>query len=108
MIKFSSPFYDVLKSIAQVWLPALGTLYFTVASIWGFHDTTQVIGSIGALDTFLGAVLAISSSGFSPVTDGNLVVDKSHPIKDLYSLELTTPISEIAGKSVITLEVKPS
>jgi hypothetical protein len=107
MIKFSSPLYNVLKSIAQVWLPAIGTLYFALSGIWGFHDATQVVGSITAFDTFLGVVLAVSSATYSAPTDGKLVADTSSPLKDVYSLELNAPVSALAGKSSITLDVIP-
>lgn len=54
--------YDLLKTIAQIWLPALGTLYFTLAGIWGLPCAEQVVGTITAVDTFLGIVLGISTS----------------------------------------------
>ncbi len=53
--------YDVLKYIAQIVLPALGTLYFALAGIWGFPFGEQVVGTIAAVDTFLGVVLRIST-----------------------------------------------
>ena len=53
--------YDILKWIALVLLPALGTLYFGLAQIWGFPYGEQVVGTITVLDTFLGAILGIST-----------------------------------------------
>jgi hypothetical protein len=53
--------YDVVKWIAMVCLPALGTLYFALAGIWGFPYGEQIVGTIMAVDTFLGALLGISS-----------------------------------------------
>ena len=53
--------YDVIKWIAMVCLPALGTLYFALAGIWGFPYGEQIVGTIMAVDTFLGALLGISS-----------------------------------------------
>ena len=35
--------YDVLKWIAQIVLPALGTLYFTMAGIWGLPYGKQIL-----------------------------------------------------------------
>ena len=58
---FSNKVYDVLKIIAQLWLPAIGTLYFALASIWGLPYGEQIVGTITALDAFLGAVLGIST-----------------------------------------------
>lgn len=53
--------FDVLKKIAQIWLPAAGTLYFALASIWGLPYAEQIVGTITAVDAFLGAVLGIST-----------------------------------------------
>lgn len=57
----SDKVYDALKFAAQVVLPALGTLYFALSSIWGLPYGEQVVGTITALDCFLGAVLGIST-----------------------------------------------
>lgn len=56
--------YDGLKYVAQVVLPAAGTLYFALAGIWGFPYGEQIVGTITAVDTFLGVLLGISSSKF--------------------------------------------
>ena len=57
----SNKLYDVLKQIALIWIPALGTLYFALAGIWGFPYGEQIVGTLTAIDTFLGAVLGIST-----------------------------------------------
>lgn len=64
MIK-SCKVYDVLKFIAQIVLPALGTLYFALASIWGLPYGEQIVGTITAIDAFLGTILGISSSQYN-------------------------------------------
>ena len=58
----SNKVYDILKFIAQVVLPALGTLYFALAGIWNWPLGEQVVGTITAIDTFLGVLLGISAS----------------------------------------------
>ncbi len=60
----SNKTYDILKYIAQVILPALGTLYFALAGIWGFPYGEQIVGTITAIDTFLGVALKISSDNY--------------------------------------------
>ena len=60
-MKLNNKVYDVLKWIAQYLLPALGTLYFALSTIWGFPYGEQVVGTITAIDAFLGAILGISS-----------------------------------------------
>lgn len=53
--------YDILKWIAQILLPALGTLYFALAGIWNFPYAEAIVGTITAIDTFLGIILGIST-----------------------------------------------
>ena len=60
-MKMSNKAYDLLKWIAMIFLPAVGTLYFALASIWGLPFGEQIVGTITAFDTFLGVVLGIST-----------------------------------------------
>lgn len=46
--------YDVLKWIALVLLPALGTLYFALAGIWDFPYGEEIVGTLTALDSVFG------------------------------------------------------
>lgn len=56
--------YDVLKWVAQILLPAVGTLYFALANIWGLPFSEQIVGTITAADAFLGAILGISTAQY--------------------------------------------
>lgn len=56
--------YDILKYFAQVVLPALGTLYFALSQIWGLPYGEEIVGTITAIDTFLGVLLKISSNNY--------------------------------------------
>lgn len=60
-MKLNDKAYDILKWIAQYLLPAIGTLYFALAGIWGLPYGEQIVGSITAIDTFLGVILGLSS-----------------------------------------------
>lgn len=42
----SNKVYDILKWIAQIFLPALGTLYFALAGIWDFPYAEAIVGTI--------------------------------------------------------------
>lgn len=64
-MSISNKTYDILKWIAQIFLPALGTLYFALANIWGFPYGEAVVGTITAIDTFLGCLLGISSVNYN-------------------------------------------
>ena len=64
MLSMDNKTYDVLKWIAMYLLPSLGTLYFALAGIWGLPYGEQVVGTITAIDTFLGVILGISSAQY--------------------------------------------
>ncbi len=64
-MKMSNKLYDVLKWIALVVLPALSALYLGLSGIWGFPYGEQVSGTIALIDTFLGALLGISSAQYN-------------------------------------------
>lgn len=57
----SNKIYDILKFIAQIVLPAIGALYFALANLWGLPYAEQIVGTITAVDAFLGAILGIST-----------------------------------------------
>lgn len=64
-MKMSNKVYDILKFIAQILLPALGTLYFALARIWNFPFAEEIVGTITAVDAFLGALLGISTMQYN-------------------------------------------
>ena len=64
-MKMSNQVYDILKFIAQILLPAIGTLYFALAKIWGFPYAAEIVGTISAVDAFLGALLGISTMQYN-------------------------------------------
>ena len=57
----SNRVYDILKYVAQIVLPAIGALYFALSQIWGLPYGEQIVGTISAIDCFLGALLGIST-----------------------------------------------
>lgn len=64
-MRLSNKVYDILKWVAMYLLPALGTLYFALAGIWGFPYGEQIVGTITAIDTFLGVILGISTARYN-------------------------------------------
>ena len=68
-MKMSNKVYDVLKFIAQILLPAIGTLYFALARIWDLPYAEQIVGTITAVDAFLGALLGISTMQYKKATE---------------------------------------
>ena len=61
----SNKVFDILKYFAQIVLPAVATLYFALAQIWGLPYGEQIVGTITAVDAFLGALLGISTMQYN-------------------------------------------
>lgn len=100
--------YDKLKFLAQIGLPALGTLYFTLAAVWGLPAAEQVVATIVAVDTTLGILLHISSSQYrktGPDAHGTLEVIETDRGKT-YNLELDgDPEYELESKDRVIFRV---
>lgn len=107
-MKFDTKTYDILKAIAQFWLPGAATCYAALALIWGLPYGEQIVGTIAAIDTFLGVILSISTAAYNKTaaaaSDGTLRIDTSAPT-DIYRFELNVPLSELGDKKLVTLVV---
>lgn len=110
----SNAAYDVLNKLVKYILPALGTAYFSLASIWNFPAAEQVVGTIAVLTTLFGILLAVSKSSYNSADitedtplqqfDGAIVFNHStNPLSETMSIELE---EGLAGKSQVTLRVK--
>ena len=98
-MKIKSELYDILKRIAMLYLPAAGTLYFTLAQIWHLPAGDEVVGSITAIDTFLGIALHLSSASYSG--DGSIVTKVGDQGQPVMSFTLNTPPEELTGKKSV-------
>ena len=56
----SDKLYNILKHAAAIGFPALSALYYTVAQIWNIPDTKEVMGTISAVNVFVGALVGVS------------------------------------------------
>lgn len=105
--------YDFLMVLAQVILPALGTLYFTLAAIWGLPSAEQVIGTVIAVDTFLGVFLSINKAMYkktdSPYVGTIDVVTSDNPNTPakVYQLEFTKDPGYLDKNDVVSFKVNP-
>lgn len=104
----SNKVYDALKWITILVLPALGTLYFTIATILELPNggyAAQVEGIIAAVTAFLGVILRISSSTYKG--DGTLQVtvpeDENEPVNYLF---LVDDVEGLANKDKLVINVE--
>lgn len=99
-MKLNNKVYDILKWISLLLLPALGTLYFALSSIWGLPYGEQVVGTITAIDTFLGAILGLSNASYKGEGEFRQVGQAD------YRISLEQPIEKILESKKVVLEVR--
>lgn len=102
-MSFSDETYDILKWIAQDFLPAFGVLVAGIITLFGLPYGEQVLGFISLVDAFLGRLLRISSKNYQG--DGTLVIDTTDEAKDIYRIELAHQPEHMAKKDKIILSV---
>lgn len=81
-MKLSNKAYDILKFIAQILLPALVALYFGLSQLWGFPYAEEIVGTITLIDTFLGAILGISTHNYNKALAEESRQDKFEVVKN--------------------------
>lgn len=90
--------YDYLKFIAQVLLPALGTLYVALAALWGLPNPEAVSGTVLAVDTALGTLLHLSSTAYKNSDDkydGAVVVSPTPNGGKNFELQLNKGVDDL-------------
>lgn len=109
-MKISNKAYDSLKFLAQIALPAFGTLYFALAGIWGLPAADEVVGTVLAVDTFLGVILGISTNSYNNSDEkyaGAIVVgDQLEDGMQNFHMELPLDAKDVISKKELVLKVK--
>ena len=62
-MKLSDRTYDILKAIYEI-LVLLAAFYVDIADIWNLPYGEQIVGTITAIDTFMGVLLKLSSNEY--------------------------------------------
>lgn len=102
--------YDFVKFLTVVVFPAIGTLYFALSSVWGLPDAQQVLGTLLAIEAFIGAVLGISTKAYNASDakyTGEINVTKA-PDKTVYSLDLNHAVEDLDKKDEALFKVNTS
>lgn len=99
--------YQALKQSATLIFPAVGALYFALAQIWHLPKAEEVVGSIAALNTFLGVLVGVSTRSYNKSDakyDGAIVVDDTGE-KKMFKLELNESPEKLEQLHEVTFKV---
>lgn len=103
----SNKAYDILKFMCTIFLPACASLYFGMSELWAdvfvLPYPTEVVGTIALICTFIGTILKISSDNY--MGDGQLIVDSSDPLVDVYNIAIPDYPETLAEKDTVVLKV---
>lgn len=104
----SDKIFTKLRIFVEILLPAVSTLYFTLAQIWGFPNPEKVVGSLAAVTTFLGLILRSARKSYDKSDakyDGHLNVVEEDG-KQVFSLDLMSDPEKLVDKKDILFKVK--
>lgn len=104
----SNKSYDVLKYVAQIVMPAVATLYFALSQIWGFPYGEEIVGTLVALNAFLGVLLGLSSSAYHKSEDrfdGTIDILETDGEK-LFSLNLDSDPYDLESHDEVVFKIK--
>lgn len=99
--------YTRIKRTATIILPAVITLYISLAQIWHFPNTEQTVLTISAINTALGGLIQVSKKSYyasGAHYDGIMNVTTNGD-KTVASLDLKSDPNEIVNKSMVTFKV---
>lgn len=105
----SNRMYDILKAFVQLVLPATGTLYFALAAIWGLPKADEVVGTLAAVATFLGVILAFGSRSYNNSDakyDGVLDIQEEDSRKT-YTFNVHDDIEDLDSRKEVLIKVDP-
>jgi hypothetical protein len=101
--------YNLLKKTATIVLPAIGALYFALAQIWQLPKTEEVVGTIAALNTFLGALIQVSKKSYynnSGQYVGEInIEDSPDGTKKVFSLDLSENPEALETKDEVIFKI---
>ena len=69
-MKLTNKAYDILKYVALTVLPAVATLILALGTIWGLPYSEAIAATVTAVDTFLGALLGVSTQAYKKAQEG--------------------------------------
>lgn len=107
--RISNKFYDAMKFLALILLPAAGAAYFSLAQIWDLPKPGEVVGTITVIDTFLGVILKLSSSSYhngDSAYDGTMNVLTNPDGGLTYDLSLNGDPAALAGQKAVSFKVQ--
>lgn len=109
-MKLNNKVYEFFKWLVQIFLPALGVLYFALSEVWGFPHALGVMATLSAIGTFLGVILGISTASYRRANEpeaGYITqtgVDEDGGMPNI-GLTLTKLPADILSKKTVTFKV---
>lgn len=98
--------YDILKWLSLVFLPAVSAFYFALAQAWSFPNVEQIMGTIAAIEIFIGALIGITTPSYNKHRiDGVMNIVETDD-KKTYDLSLDKAPEVLDGQSEVIFKVK--
>lgn len=68
-MKFSDDVYTFLKWLGLIALPAIATFYGVIGKVWDLPHTAEIVTTITAVSTLIGALIGVSTANYNKNKD---------------------------------------
>lgn len=105
----SNRMYDILKQAASFGFPACIALYWALAQVWHFPNAEQVMGTLAAINVFIGGLIGRSSASYksSGAKYAGVINISDGDSKITASMDLNGPAEELLQQSEATFKITP-
>lgn len=103
--------YDMLVFVAQILLPAIGSLYFTLAGLWSLPNAEEVVGTVVVVDTFLGTLLGLNKLAYNASESkygGVIDVTTTEDNVKTFALVVNSDLNLLDTKSEVLFKINPT
>lgn len=124
--------YDTLRYSVEFIIPAMAIAYAGLATLWGFPNSAQIVGTLGVIGVLIGSVIKVNQKRARNVAvaekfdegvylarqaqvtaeldatriAGDIILGTGDESAGLVTLALDKPISEFEDRDEISLRVK--
>lgn len=111
-MQLNDKFYNFMKWLVLICLPAFSAAYFSLSDLWGLPKAFEVVGTIAVIQTLLGTLVGVSSYNYSKTTERHAGViahtgdNVDTGIPDL-ALTVTKDPRDLVAKKRVVFEIQP-
>lgn len=84
--------YDILRWVVQIVLPAIAALYFGLSGVWDLPFTKEIVGTVVAVNVYLGVLIGISNIQYQTAKVRELNILATNDVTTSFPFSMSTEL----------------